>query len=103
MEGHFARQVVLLRYNWASERTPILPLGNQWKKMVCTGGDGWPAPIILSGPKSHPKWASQLRPQVALDCSQKHKSFRLILTTFSVLGLTLHGFSSGIRHKCLPR
>ena len=78
--------VLLLRYknDEAGEgaRAPILPLGNQWKKMVCTGG-GWPAPIILSGlvgsgPMSHPKWASPLPLQVALDCRQKHKSFGLI-------------------------
>ena len=89
VEGHFARQpgcappeVQERRGRRGSARAPILPLGNHWKKMVCTGG-GWPAPIILSGlvgsgPMSHPRWASPLRLQVALDCRQKHKSFGLI-------------------------
>ena len=100
VEGHLGERAEILPKvpgrpgGRASEHAPFLPLGNQWKMMVgraptCLRRGGRLAPIVSLCSVLRvncPKWASHLRPQVALECRQYHVIFPPDVT-FNILGM----------------
>ena len=104
VEGHLGERAEILPKvprrpgGRASERAPFLPLGNQWKMMVgraptCLRRGGRLAPIVSLCSVLRvncPKWASHLRPQVALECRQNHVIFP---PAINVLSITYFNFA----------